>query len=72
MRELLRTNDLIYLSFVQAQLQSAGIPFHVLDSFTSNAEGQISAIPRRLMVRSEDFEDASELVEEATKALDCQ
>lgn len=50
MEELLRTNDLVYLSFVGHVLSEEGIEFLVLDDHTSSVEGSIGAIPRRLMV----------------------
>jgi putative signal transducing protein len=54
MRELLRTNDFVRLSWLQALLASAGIKAVVLDAYTSVMEGSIGAIPRRLMVSDED------------------
>jgi hypothetical protein len=54
MRELLRTNDTVRLSWLQAMLASAGIEAVILDTYTSIVEGSIGAIPRRLMVREED------------------
>jgi len=54
MKELLRTNDVVRLSWVQALLRDAGIETVVLDQHTSLVEGSIGAIPRRLMVAEED------------------
>jgi hypothetical protein len=50
MVELLRTNDLVYLSFVQHTLNEAGIEHLVLDQYASAVEGSISAIPRRIVL----------------------
>jgi hypothetical protein len=50
MRELLRSNDLVHLSWAQAALSAAGITSVVLDSHVSGVEGNIGAFPRRLMV----------------------
>lgn len=50
MEELLRSNDLVYLSFVRHVLSEEGIAFLVLDDHTSAVEGSIGAIPRRIMV----------------------
>src|SRR6185312_2629405 len=55
MQELLRSNNLVRLSFLTALLADAGIEAVVFDSHTSVAEGSISAIPRRLMVEDEDY-----------------
>ena len=54
MTELLRTTDPVLLSFLTAILADAGIEAVVLDMHTSILEGSINAIPRRLMVHSDD------------------
>lgn len=54
MKELIRTNDAVRLSWLQAVLGEAGIEAVVLDSHTSVIEGSIGAIPRRLMVADAD------------------
>jgi putative signal transducing protein len=58
MKELLRTNDPVRLSFVQALLRDSGIDSHVLDHHTSLVEGSIGAIPRRLVVAERDYRRA--------------
>ena len=55
MKELLRTNDPVRLSFVQALLRDSGIESLVLDHHTSLVEGSIGAIPRRLVVTERDY-----------------
>lgn len=70
MRELLRTNDLVRLSYLQALLTSEGIEPLVLDGGMSVLEGSAGAIPRRLMVASDDFDAAKALLEEAGETLD--
>jgi hypothetical protein len=65
MRELLRTNDTVRLSWLQALLASAGIEAVVLDQHTSIIEGSIGAIPRRLMVREEDESRARAVLQDA-------
>ena len=55
MKELLRTNDPVRLSFLQALLRDSGIDSLVLDHHTSLVEGSIGAIPRRLMVAEHDY-----------------
>ncbi|MFC3231524.1 DUF2007 domain-containing protein [Marinibaculum pumilum] len=54
MIELLRTNDAVLISYVQALLADAGVEAVVLDQHTSNLEGSIGALPRRIMVLEED------------------
>jgi hypothetical protein len=59
MKELVRTNDAVRLSWLQAVLAEAGIECLVLDNHTSIIEGSIGAIPRRLMVADADHFRAS-------------
>jgi hypothetical protein len=65
MKELLRTNDIVRLSWLQALLADAGIESLILDQHTSLVEGSIGAIPRRLMVAERDHRRAETLVNEA-------
>ena len=65
MKELLRTNDIVRLSWVEALLADAGIGSLILDQHTSLVEGSIGAIPRRLMVAERDYRRALKLVAEA-------
>ena len=58
MIELLRSNDLVYLSYVIHLLDEAGIDHLLLDSHMSAVEGSIGAIPRRIMVPEESLEVA--------------
>lgn len=64
MKELLRTNDPVLLSFATALLAEQRIEAVVLDSHTSILEGSIGAIPRRLMVADEDHGRARRALEE--------
>ncbi len=55
MKELLRTNNFVYLSFAQAVLKDAGVEFMVFDSHMSVMEGSLGVLPRRLMVADDEF-----------------
>ncbi|PWC90529.1 DUF2007 domain-containing protein [Azospirillum sp. TSO5] len=68
MTELLRTTDPVRLSWLVALLADAGIEAIVLDSYTSILEGSIGAIPRRLMVGTEDAAQAVRILSEAGEA----
>ncbi len=50
MKEVLRTNDLVLLSYATHVLAEAGIDAVVFDAHISAVEGSIGAFPRRLMV----------------------
>ena len=65
MRELIRTNDAVLISAVQAYLDGAGIKYVVLDQHMSALEGSIGALPRRVLVGDEDFEAAREVIRAA-------
>jgi hypothetical protein len=65
MKELVRTNDSVRLSWIEAMLAAAGIEVIVLDAHTSIIEGSIGAIPRRLMVGDADYRRAVEMLEAA-------
>ncbi len=64
MKELLRTNDVVLLSFLEARLNGEGIMPVILDMNASIVEGSIGILPRRLMVIDEDFDRAKALVSE--------
>ena len=68
MEELLRTNDLVHLSWAQAMLDSAGVPHLAADLYTSSVEGGIGALPRRLLVAAEDLAEARRVLAEAAQA----
>ncbi len=65
LRELVRTTDLVKLSWLQALLADAGIEAVVLDVYSSVIEGSIGAIPRRLAVIEADFDRARRVLEAA-------
>lgn len=68
MKELLRTNDPVRLSWAEAVLAADGIRSVVLDTHTSIIEGSIGAIPRRLMVEEGDHARARRLIDAAETA----
>jgi Putative prokaryotic signal transducing protein len=69
MKELLRTNDAVLLSWLTALLRSERIEPVLFDAHTSVIEGSISAIPRRLMVADEDHARARRIIEEAGEGI---
>ncbi|MDW3206976.1 MAG: DUF2007 domain-containing protein [Alphaproteobacteria bacterium] len=64
MKELLRTNDPVRLSFIGSVLRDSGIESVVFDEHTSVLEGSIGILPRRLMVLDEDYDAARRLLRE--------
>jgi hypothetical protein len=69
MRELLRSNDLVRISWARAVLAAEGIECVLLDDHVSGVEGSIGAIPRRLMVPAEQIDAARHLLENAERSL---
>jgi hypothetical protein len=65
MKELLRSNDPVLLSFVSSLLEEANIAFMVLDTNMSVLEGSIGILPRRVLVDEEHIDQARKLLTEA-------
>lgn len=65
MKELVRTNDAVLISWLMAALRDAGIQVVLFDTHTSILEGSVAAIPRRIMVDERDYYVASRLLAEA-------
>ncbi len=65
MEELLRTNDIVLISFVETLLREAGIAAMVADQNMSIIEGSLGVLPRRVLVAGDDIEAARRLLREA-------
>jgi Putative prokaryotic signal transducing protein len=68
MIELLRSNDLVLLSLVEAILRERQLGYFVADGFSSAMDGSLGVIPRRVMVAAEDAAQARRLLAEADLA----
>jgi hypothetical protein len=62
MVELMRTNDIVLISRVEAILDDAGLDVFVADAFVSAVEGSIGAFPRRILVAQDDIHRARRLL----------
>lgn len=65
MREVLRSNDSVVISFAEAILRDLGIGNFVADQHMSVAEGSIGVFPRRLLVDSPDWAAARRALTQA-------
>jgi len=65
MIELLRTNDLVLISAVEAILADDGIEVFVADQYTSAIEGSLGFLPRRILVHSDDAASARQALLQA-------
>ena len=70
MKELVRTNDPVRISWLTSMLAEGGVVAIVLDTHTSILEGQIGAIPRRVMVIDEDFQAARRILANAEREIE--
>ena len=65
MRELVRSNDAVLISAIEALLKSAGIPHLLADQNISVLEGSIGAFQRRILVDEDEIDAARKLLAEA-------
>jgi hypothetical protein len=64
-KELFRSTEMVFLSWLEAFLKSENIKMIVLDEHMSVLEGSGGAIPRRVVVADEDYDRAKRLFEAA-------
>jgi hypothetical protein len=65
MKELLRSNDAVLISFVSSLLEEARVGFAVADLNMSVLEGSIGALPRRVLVEEDQLTRARRILTEA-------
>lgn len=65
MKDLIRTNNPVLISYVESLLKSLDIRYFVADQSISAAEGSIGMFPKRILVAQEHFEKARELLIDA-------
>ena len=68
MKVVLKTNDVVLLSFAQSLLRDAQIETLLLDENASIMDGSLGILPRRLMVADEDFLQAQRVLREGLSA----
>ncbi|PYG26886.1 DUF2007 domain-containing protein [Pelagimonas varians] len=64
MEELLRTNDITLIPLAKTLLNEKGIDSFELDVNMSILEGSIGILPRRLMVRADEINQARRILRE--------
>jgi hypothetical protein len=65
MLELVRTNDPVIISFIEALLRDSGIVHFVADQNMSIAEGSIGILAKRIMVDGERLDEARNILADA-------
>jgi hypothetical protein len=63
--ELLRTNDPVLLSAIEALLDGAGIAHFIADQNMSVLDGSIGVLPRRILVPEDRYKQARALLRDA-------
>jgi hypothetical protein len=63
--ELLRTNDAVLISAVEALLKGAGIGCMIADRHMSVLEGSIGVLPRRVLVMDGEIARARRVMQDA-------
>lgn len=62
MIELVRTNDAVVISFVEALMRDAGIACMVADQNMSVLDGSLGILPKRVLVDSEQADEARRIL----------
>lgn len=70
MVELVRTNDLVLIGFLESLLEAEGVPVLVADAHMGALEGSIGAFQRRLLVPQDWAARARRLVTDAGLAAE--
>jgi hypothetical protein len=65
MQEIVRTNDAVLITAIEALLKSADIVCFVADQNMSVMEGSLGFLPRRILVSDDDKRRATQLLTEA-------
>jgi hypothetical protein len=68
MIELLRTNDAVLISFIEALMRDARIDYLIADQNMSVLDGSIGVLPRRILVAEDDALQARKLLIDAGMA----
>lgn len=68
MKPIVKTNDPVTISFIEALFNEANIGYLVLDNHMSIVEGSLGIIPRRILVEDENFTAARQILIDAELA----
>ncbi|CAN7188247.1 DUF2007 domain-containing protein [Pararhizobium sp. A13] len=70
MKELIRTNDAVVLSFAESLMKEAGIGCFIADQGMSILEGSLGLLPRRFLVADEEADEARQILIDAGLAAE--
>ena len=69
MKTVLKTNNHITLSWIKHILSCNNIKFYILDESMSSVEGNITAIPMRILVDTENLKRAKNIISDEEDEL---
>jgi hypothetical protein len=72
LRELVRTNDLVLITLIEALLKESEIDYLVLDQNMSVLEGSIGILPRRVMALGDDYARARRILIDAEIGIELE
>ena len=72
MKELVRTNNLVLITWIESLLKEQSIDYLVLDQNMSVLEGSIGILPRRIMALDDDYKRAREILIEADIGIELE
>ena len=67
METLIKSNDRIYISWIKSILKTHNIEFFILDEEMSVTEGNITAIPIRIIVNENELSKALQIIKNEEK-----
>ncbi|MGJ7040653.1 hypothetical protein J2Y63_003918 [Shinella sp. BE166] len=70
MIELIRTNDVVLLSFAESLMKEAGIHCLIADEAMSILEGSLGMLPRRFLVEADREDEARRILKDAGLAAE--
>ncbi|UJW76256.1 putative signal transducing protein [Rhizobium sp. SL42] len=70
MHEIIRSNDVVLLSFAESLMRDAGIAVMIADQQMSILEGSLGMLQRRLLVDSEEVGQARRILTDAGLAAE--
>ncbi|EHS53608.1 Protein of unknown function DUF2007 [Rhizobium sp. PDO1-076] len=70
MHEIIRSNDIVLLSFAESLMRDAGISVMIADQQMSILEGSLGMLQRRLLVDSDEVDQARRILTDAGLAAE--
>jgi hypothetical protein len=72
LKELVRTNDMVLITLIEALLKEQSIEYIVLDQNMSVLEGSIGILPRRIMTVNDDYDQARRILIDAEIGIELE